>query len=150
MSATARVEAVVGKPFTLTCMLVKRGSGESVSQIRWIDPKNKTLVSYTPGQWESADGQQHVEVLSSPGDSSHIRIKRVSYRDEGCYTCTFDVYPTGSKEGSTCLTVTGEMARTFASGGKYVLKIAFLIRFYLSSFIVLSRKEVFQALQKFG
>lgn len=113
VSATARVEAVVGKPFTLTCMLVKKGTGESVSQIRWIDPKNKTLVSYTPGQSESVDGQQHVEVLSSPGDSSHISIKRVSYRDEGCYTCTFDVYPTGSKEGSTCLTVTG----TVVSGG---------------------------------
>lgn len=131
VSATARVEAVVGKPHALACVLVKKAAGESVTQIRWIDPKNQTLVSYMPGRLDSVSGQQHVEVVSSPGDSSHISIKRVSYRDEGCYTCIFDVYPTGSKEGSTCLTVTGEMPWR----GKNVLKITFLIRFCLLSFI---------------
>ncbi|KAL2081051.1 hypothetical protein ACEWY4_022904 [Coilia grayii] len=107
VSAPARVEAVVGKPFTLTCTLVKKGSGDSVSQVRWLDPQNQTLIAYQPGRMESVSGQQHVELLSSPGDTSHVSIKRVSYRDEGCYTCTFDVYPSGSREGSTCLTVTG-------------------------------------------
>ncbi|XP_076119197.1 OX-2 membrane glycoprotein [Alosa pseudoharengus] len=107
VSATAKVEAVVGKPFTLTCMLVKKGPGESLSQVRWVDPQNQTLISYVPGNVDSVSGQQHVEMVSSPGDSSHVSIKRVSYRDEGCYTCIFDVYPSGSKEGATCLTVTG-------------------------------------------
>ncbi|XP_012687341.1 OX-2 membrane glycoprotein [Clupea harengus] len=107
VSAPARVEAVVGKPFTLSCTLVKKGTGDSVTQVRWLDPKNQTLIAYQPGRKDTVSGQQHVELVSSPGDSSQISIKRVSYRDEGCYTCTFDVYPSGAREGTTCLTVTG-------------------------------------------
>lgn len=53
-------------------------------------------------------GQQHVELAASPRDASAITIKRVSYRDEGCYTCIFEIYSKGLREGQTCLTVTGE------------------------------------------
>ncbi|XP_063070710.1 OX-2 membrane glycoprotein [Engraulis encrasicolus] len=121
VSAPAKVEAVVGKTFTLTCTLVKKGSGDSISQIRWIDPQNQTLIAYQPGQPDSVSGQQHVELVPSPGDTSHIGIKRVSYRDEGCFTCIFDVYPSGSREGTTCLTVTGVVTHggnKTAVGGK--------------------------------
>lgn len=143
VSATARVEAVVGKPYALTCVLVKKAAGESVQQIRWIDHQNQTLVSYIPGRSDSVSGQQHVEVVSSPGDSSHISIKRVSYRDEGCYTCIFDVYPTGSKEGSTCLTVTGELPCFLSSKWRICDGdvLAFLIRFCLCQVLRVAEKE---------
>lgn len=107
MVAPPRVEAVVEKPFILSCTLSKP-RGEQVKQVRWLDMKNQTLISYVPGEPDSVSGQHHVELREGPKDSSKVRIKRVSYRDEGCYTCIFDVYPTGSKEGQTCLTVTGE------------------------------------------
>ncbi|KAL0183838.1 hypothetical protein M9458_019534, partial [Cirrhinus mrigala] len=87
------------------CTLVK-GRGESVQQIRWMDVQNQTLITYQPGEQDSVSGQQHVELAPSPRDASAITIKRVSYRDEGCYTCIFDLYPKGSREGQTCLTVT--------------------------------------------
>lgn len=107
VSAPARLEALVEQPFTLSCTLVK-DRGESVRQIRWLDVQNQMLISYQPGQQDSMSGQQHVELAASPRDASAITIRRVSYRDEGCYTCIFDIHPNTSREGQTCLTVTGE------------------------------------------
>ncbi|XP_028847794.1 OX-2 membrane glycoprotein isoform X1 [Denticeps clupeoides] len=105
VSAPAHVEAQVNLPFTLSCNLLKK-QGDTVKQVRWMDVQNQTLISYVPGQTGSVSGQQHVELGQSPGHSSQIIIKRVSYRDEGCYTCIFDIHPSGTKEGTTCLTVT--------------------------------------------
>ncbi|XP_057191997.1 OX-2 membrane glycoprotein [Triplophysa rosa] len=105
VSAPARLEAQADKPFTLSCTLVK-ARGESVHQIRWLDVQNQTLITYQPGQQDSVSGQQHVELAASARDASAITIKRVSYRDEGCYTCIFEIYNKGSREGQTCLTVT--------------------------------------------
>lgn len=95
------------KPFTLTCS-VSRDRGESLRWVHWLDVQNQTLLSYQPGQKDSVSGQQHVELASSPKDTSAITIRRVGFRDEGCYTCIFDIHPSGSKQGRTCLTVTCE------------------------------------------
>lgn len=107
VTAPARLEAPVEKPFTLTCS-VSRDRGESLRWVHWLDVQNQTLLSYQPGQRESVSGQQHVELASSPKDTSFITIRRVGFRDEGCYTCIFDLHPSGSKQGRTCLTVTCE------------------------------------------
>uniref|UniRef100_H3C2Z9 Zgc:113337 n=1 Tax=Tetraodon nigroviridis TaxID=99883 RepID=H3C2Z9_TETNG len=106
--APARLEAPLGKPFTLTCS-VSRDRGESLRWVRWLDVQNQSLLSYQPGQRDSVSGQQHVELASSPKDTSSISIRRVSFRDEGCYTCIFDIHPSGSKQGHTCLTVTSQV-----------------------------------------
>lgn len=122
VSAPARLEALVEQPFTLSCTLVK-ARGESVHQIRWLDVQNQTLISYQPGQQDSVSGQQHVELAASPRDASAITIKRVSHRDEGCYTCIFDILPKGSREGQTCLTVTATVipeGNKTAVGGKQI------------------------------
>ncbi|XP_066497392.1 OX-2 membrane glycoprotein [Hoplias malabaricus] len=103
-----RQEAVVEQPFTLTCSLAKTKL-ESVKQVRWLDMQNQTLISYVLGDPHSVSGQQHVELGTGARDTSNVIIKRVSHRDEGCYTCIFDVIPTGSKEGHTCLTVTASV-----------------------------------------
>ncbi|KAM9487508.1 OX-2 membrane glycoprotein isoform 1-T2 [Clarias gariepinus] len=116
--APPRVEGVVDQPFTLSCTLTKSKS-DQVKQVRWLDMKNQTLISYVPGQPDSVSGQYHVELGEGPKDSSKVVIKRVGYRDEGCYTCIFDVYPTGSKEGHTCLMVTATVSQ---GGNKTVVK----------------------------
>ncbi|KAJ8013181.1 hypothetical protein DPEC_G00050610 [Dallia pectoralis] len=58
-------------------------------------------------------------------DTSSITIRRVSFRDEGCYTCIFDLEPSGSQEGRTCLTVTSRVTadsnKTAVSGRSAVL-----------------------------
>ena len=95
-------------PFTLSCTLARERPGDSVRQVRWLDVQNQTLLTYQPGQRDSVSGQQHVELAPAPKDSSAITIRRVGYRDEGCYTCIFDLLPSGSQQGATCLTVTCE------------------------------------------
>ncbi|XP_030643464.1 uncharacterized protein LOC115823544 [Chanos chanos] len=122
--APARVQAPVERPFNLTCRLMK-GRGDTVKQVRWLDVENQTLITYQPGQPGSISGQQHVELASPQADVSVVTVRRVSFRDEGCYTCIFDVYPSGSQEGQTCLTVTATVThdgnKTAVSG-----KLAFL------------------------
>ncbi|XP_021434974.2 OX-2 membrane glycoprotein isoform X1 [Oncorhynchus mykiss] len=122
VTAPERVEAPVELPFTLSCM-VSKGRGDTLKQVRWLDVQNKTLLTYEPSQKDSVSGQQHVELAPSPKDTSAITIRRVGFRDEGCYTCIFDLYPGGSQEGHTCLTVTScsfppPPARVTAEGNK--------------------------------
>uniref|UniRef100_A0A672GVI1 Zgc:113337 n=1 Tax=Salarias fasciatus TaxID=181472 RepID=A0A672GVI1_SALFA len=120
VTAPERVEAPVEKPFTLTCT-VSRERGESLRQVRWLDVQNQTLLTYQPGDRDSVSGQQHVELASSPKDTSAITIRRVGFRDEGCYTCIFDLHPSGSREGRTCLTVNCDLAEQSGDRNKTAL-----------------------------
>ncbi|XP_047457750.1 OX-2 membrane glycoprotein [Mugil cephalus] len=128
VTAPARLEAPVDKPFTLNCV-VSRDRGETLRQVRWLDVQNQTLVTYQPGNRDSVSGQQHVEVAPSPKDTSAITIRRVSFRDEGCYTCIFDLHPSGSKQGQTCLFVTSQVTaesnKTAVSGKKASLTCSY-------------------------
>ncbi|XP_067459868.1 OX-2 membrane glycoprotein isoform X3 [Thunnus thynnus] len=128
VTAPERLVAPVEKPFTLTCS-VTRERGESLKQVLWLDVQNQTLLSYQPGNRDSISGQQHVELASSPKDTSAITIRRVSFRDEGCYTCIFDMHPTGSKQGQTCLTVTSHVSvdsnKTAVSGKRASLSCSY-------------------------
>ncbi|KAM6978308.1 OX-2 membrane glycoprotein [Tautogolabrus adspersus] len=128
VTAPEHYEAPVEKPFTLTCSVV-RDRGESLRQVRWLDVQNQTLLSYQPGLKDSVSGQQHVELASSPKDTSAITIRRVGFRDEGCYTCIFDMHPSGEKQGITCLTVTSQITvdsnKTAVSGKKASLSCSY-------------------------
>uniref|UniRef100_A0A3Q3E774 Zgc:113337 n=1 Tax=Labrus bergylta TaxID=56723 RepID=A0A3Q3E774_9LABR len=128
VTAPEHLEAPVEKPFTLTCS-VSRAQGESLRQVRWLDVQNQTLLSYQPGLKDSVSGQQHVELASSPKDTSAITIRRVGFRDEGCYTCIFDMHPSGAKQGTTCLTVTSQITaesnKTAVSGKKASLSCSY-------------------------
>ncbi|XP_076015204.1 OX-2 membrane glycoprotein [Genypterus blacodes] len=128
VTAPWRMEAPVEEPFTLTCS-VSRERGETLKQVIWLDVKNQTLLSYHPGNRDSVSGQQHVELAASPKDTSSITIRRVSFRDEGCYTCIFDLFPTGSQQGQTCLTVTAlvtvDRNKTAVSGKRALLSCSY-------------------------
>ncbi|KAF7658886.1 hypothetical protein LDENG_00005620 [Lucifuga dentata] len=128
VTAPERLEAPVEKPFTLTCR-VSRERGESLKQVIWLDVQNQTLLTYHPGNRDSVSGQQHVELASAPKDTSAITIRRVGFRDEGCYTCIFDLHPSGSQQGQTCLTVTSHVTvdsnKTAVSGKKASLSCSY-------------------------
>ncbi|XP_053184236.1 OX-2 membrane glycoprotein [Scomber japonicus] len=128
VTAPERLVAPVEKPFTLTCS-VTRERGESLRQVRWLDVQNQTLLSYQPSNRDSVSGQQHVELATSPKDTSAITIRRVGFRDEGCYTCIFDMHPSGSKQGQTCLTVTAHISvdsnKTAVSGKRASLSCSY-------------------------
>lgn len=120
--------APVNKPFTLTCS-VSRERGETIKRVHWIDVQNQTLLTYEPNNKESLSGQQHVELGSSPKDTSNVILTRVSFRDEGCYTCIFDMHPSGPQQGVTCITVTSQINadrnKTAVSGKKTSLACAY-------------------------
>ncbi|XP_033471058.1 OX-2 membrane glycoprotein [Epinephelus lanceolatus] len=128
VTAPERQEAPVEKPFTLTCT-VSRDRGETLREVRWLDVQNQTLLTYQPGNRDSVSGQQYVELAPSPKDTSAITIRRVGFRDEGCYTCIFDMHPSGSKQGQTCLTVTSQITadrnKTAVSGKKISLSCSY-------------------------
>lgn len=120
VTAPDRLEAPVESPFTLTCM-VSRARGDTLKQVRWMDVQNQTLLTYQPGQPDSVSGQQHVELSPSAKDTSAITIRRVGFRDEGCYTCIFDLASSGAQEGRICLIVTSRITadrNTTAVSGK--------------------------------
>ncbi|KAK7882491.1 hypothetical protein WMY93_028665 [Mugilogobius chulae] len=120
--------APVNKPFTLTCS-VSRERGETLRQVRWIDVENQTLLTYQPGNKDSVSGQQHVELGPAPKDTSNVILTRVSFRDEGCYTCIFDMHPSGSQQGTTCITVTSQVIadrnKTAVIGKKTLLSCSY-------------------------
>ncbi|XP_030613249.1 OX-2 membrane glycoprotein [Archocentrus centrarchus] len=129
VTAPQRLEAPVEKPFTLTCTIL-RERGEFLRQVRWLDVQNQTLLSYEPDNRDSVSGQQHVELASSSSkDTSAITIRRVGFRDEGCYTCIFELYPSGSRQGWTCLMVTSQVTvdsnKTAVSGKKASLSCSY-------------------------
>ncbi|XP_017265566.1 OX-2 membrane glycoprotein isoform X1 [Kryptolebias marmoratus] len=130
VTAPAVLKAPADKPFTLTCT-VSRDRGESVKQVLWLDVQNQTLLSYQSGNKDSVSGQQHVELSSFSKDTSAITIRRVGFRDEGCYTCIFELHPSGSKQGQTCLTVdaqvTSERNKTAVSGKKASLSCSYAL-----------------------
>ncbi|XP_030200082.1 OX-2 membrane glycoprotein [Gadus morhua] len=129
VSAPERQEAPVESPFTLSCSLARERPGDAVRQVRWLDVQNQTLLTYQPGQTDSVSGQQHVELAPAPKDSSAITIRRVGFRDEGCYTCIFDLLPSGSQQGTTCLTVTSRITpapnQTAVAGKRAVLSCSY-------------------------
>ncbi|XP_053733360.1 uncharacterized protein zgc:113337 isoform X2 [Synchiropus splendidus] len=128
VTAPARLEAPVEKPFTLTCSFT-RDRGQTLRLVHWLDVQNKTLLTYQPGRVETLTGQQHVELATSPKDTSAVTIQRVGFRDEGCYTCIFEMAPSGTQQGQTCLTVTSQVTadrnKTALSGKKAQLSCSY-------------------------
>ncbi|XP_030634917.1 OX-2 membrane glycoprotein-like [Chanos chanos] len=39
--------------------------------------------------------------------STTLKVNNVTFADEACYVCVFDIYPTGSERDQVCLTVQG-------------------------------------------
>ncbi|XP_068446759.1 poliovirus receptor homolog isoform X2 [Clinocottus analis] len=107
--APASLRAEVGRPLLLGCNVTTE-AGESVRQVRWLNMHKKVLLAYQPGTPVRVSHQEpDVQLTASRNDASYITIKRVRPDDEGCYRCIFDVYPRGSLEGSTCISVPGEV-----------------------------------------
>uniref|UniRef100_UPI003AAAE3D4 nectin-2-like n=1 Tax=Centroberyx gerrardi TaxID=166262 RepID=UPI003AAAE3D4 len=107
--APASLRATAGHPFTLGCNITM-GTHDTVRQVRWLNMRDQVLLAYQPGApVRITERQPDVELTPSHNDSSSITIKRVRPDNEGCYRCVFDVYPSGTQEGQTCLSITGKV-----------------------------------------
>lgn len=114
VTAPAQLHAALGLPFMMGCNVTTE-VGEVLKQVRWLDDRNKTILYYQPqkpGDLISHDG---VELVKQQAHTSAIAIQKVKPGDEGCYTCVFDVYPSGQQQGKTCLFV---MAKVESVGNK--------------------------------
>ncbi|KAL2087547.1 hypothetical protein ACEWY4_016375 [Coilia grayii] len=117
VSAPSHLQAIAGQPFMIGCNITI-GTGQSLSQVRWLDARDRTILSYLADEPAKATESKRVELATFHSHTSAIRIKKAATQDEGCYRCIFDVYPTGQQEGRTCLSV---LARVVLEGNKTVV-----------------------------
>ncbi|XP_041936225.1 OX-2 membrane glycoprotein isoform X2 [Alosa sapidissima] len=117
VSAPSHLQAIAGQPFMIGCNITI-GPGQSLSQVRWMDARDVTILSYLADEPSRVTGSNRVELATFHSHTSAIRIKRAGPQDDGCYRCIFDVYPTGQQEGRTCLTV---LAKVTLDGNKTVV-----------------------------
>ncbi|XP_029379448.1 OX-2 membrane glycoprotein-like [Echeneis naucrates] len=116
--APSRLTVEVGRPLMLGCNITT-AAGDTVHQVRWLNWHSKVLLAYKHNA-QARISHQHpgVQLTASSNDASFITITRVGPEDEGCYRCIFDVFPTGSQEGRTCIRITGKVRQV---GNKTVI-----------------------------
>nr|XP_046238697.1 OX-2 membrane glycoprotein-like [Scatophagus argus] len=84
-----------------------------VLQVTWQrhfkDDSIENLVTYSKrfGQQINEPYQGKVIFTEASLSSTAITLKNVTWEDDSCYICSFNVYPDGSKRKQTCLTVQG-------------------------------------------
>ncbi|XP_023614468.1 OX-2 membrane glycoprotein [Myotis lucifugus] len=99
--------AVLGGNVTIFCNLT---TSADVVQITW--QKVQDSLPQNIGTYSSKYGEKilppyidrlHCKVIEP--NSSFITIREVTFEDEACYKCLFNVFPHGSQEGQICLTI---------------------------------------------
>lgn len=108
MSAPTQLQPMLGYPVTLRCNVTIKVN-EVLKQVRWLDFNNQSLLHYQPGNGESLTKRVGVMLVDARKQTSAIAIERIKPGDEGCYTCVFDVYPSGQQRGKICLLLNGEV-----------------------------------------
>ncbi|KAL7369775.1 hypothetical protein ABVT39_008438 [Epinephelus coioides] len=84
-----------------------------VLQVTWQrlfkDDSIENLATYSRrfGQQVNQPYRGKVIFTEASLQSTSIILKNVTWGDESCYICSFNVYPDGSKRKQTCLTVQG-------------------------------------------
>lgn len=131
VTAAASLSVEAGQPVTLSCNIT-RATGDNVWQVRWLDRRNKKLLTYAQSAPVRIIHQEPgVQLNSSDDDASAITIQKVQAADEGCYRCIFDVFPSGLQEGKTCIRVTGQVRlegnKTAVSGQPVTLSCGYTL-----------------------
>ncbi|XP_037382520.1 OX-2 membrane glycoprotein-like [Talpa occidentalis] len=99
--------AVLGGNVTIFCNLT---SPEEIIQITWQKIQNS--LPYNIGTYSSKYGERilppyinRLHCKSIEPNSSFITIREVTFEDEACYKCLFNVFPRGSHGGQICLNI---------------------------------------------
>ncbi|KAL4656579.1 OX-2 membrane glycoprotein-like [Arapaima gigas] len=119
VTAPQNMQTLVGLPFTLACNLTLKKE-EILKQVVWLDTHGNPLLTYQPGKPASAKNSERVYQAVSNTSTTALTLRKVDQDDEGCFTCVFYVFPSGSQSAQTCLTVTAniilEVNKTAVSG----------------------------------
>ncbi|XP_039997709.1 OX-2 membrane glycoprotein-like isoform X2 [Xiphias gladius] len=84
-----------------------------VLQVTWQrlfkDESVDNLATYSKrfGQQVNEPYRGKLSFTEASLSSTSISLRNVSWQDESCYICSFNVYPDGSRRRQTCLTVQG-------------------------------------------
>lgn len=107
--APGSLSVEAGRPLTLSCN-VTAGPHDTIRQVRWLNKRSETLLSYEPSVPIRISHQDpNVQLTRSRTGTSSITMTTVQTDHEGCYRCIFDVFPKGQQQGKTCVTVTGKL-----------------------------------------
>lgn len=70
----------------------------------------ENLATYSErfGQQVNEPYRGKVSFAEASLGSTSIALKNLTWADDGCYTCSFNVYPDGSRKKRACLTVRGK------------------------------------------
>ncbi|XP_061571415.1 OX-2 membrane glycoprotein-like [Cololabis saira] len=88
-------------------------TSKGVLQVTWQrlfkDESIENLATYSKrfGQQVNEPYKGKVTFTEATLNSSSITLRNVAWGDEGCYICSFNAYPDGSKRDEICLTVKG-------------------------------------------
>ncbi|KAM6957967.1 OX-2 membrane glycoprotein-like [Tautogolabrus adspersus] len=78
-------------------------------QRRFRDDSIENLASFSKRFGEQVNQPYVGKIIFTEASlrSTSITVKNVTWEDEGCYICSFNVYPEGSQRRQICLTVQG-------------------------------------------
>lgn len=99
---------VIGLIHILSC------SSPGVQQVTWQklseDAPIQNLATYSKqfGQQVNSPFQDKVFFTKASLGSSSITLKNVTWDDDSCYICSFNAFPSGSKQQQSCLEVQGD------------------------------------------
>ncbi|KAG7236526.1 hypothetical protein INR49_000789 [Caranx melampygus] len=89
------------------------GNPKGVQQVTWQrqmkDGSKENLATYSNRFKQQVNAPYTGKVVFKEAslNSSSITLNNVSWQDESCYICAFNVYPDGSQRKEMCLTVQG-------------------------------------------
>lgn len=91
-----------------------------MAQVTWqkLSKNNavQNLASYSERFGEQVNGpfQGKISFGKATLSLSSITLKNVTWEDEGCYICSFNVFPDGSKRKQACLEVQGKCSEFYS------------------------------------
>ncbi|XP_061894593.1 OX-2 membrane glycoprotein-like [Entelurus aequoreus] len=110
ISSSGATRADYGSDANYKCELHNQ---TGVLQVTWQrrlkDGSVENLASYSKrhGQQVNEPYQEKVMLTEVSLSSASITLKNLTWADESCYICQFNVYPGGSKKKQTCLAIQG-------------------------------------------
>ncbi|XP_007242613.3 OX-2 membrane glycoprotein [Astyanax mexicanus] len=104
------LSATLGLSASLSCSLPGVGG---IKQVTWQhrDPAGSVHAVITLSEsLEQLVGEQYAGKVQLAADSLNattLLIRNITFAEEGCYTCKFYVYPSGTVRETSCLSVSG-------------------------------------------
>ncbi|XP_068122298.1 CD226 antigen-like [Hyperolius riggenbachi] len=104
-------ESKFGESATLKCTLLNQKSFLQVSWKKVVGDKSIAVASFSPSSGAQVEKSyaNRLNITTWGSNQTAITVYKAYTEDEGCYTCVFHIFPTGSKQDQACLKISGEV-----------------------------------------